>query len=79
MRFPFAAILVLIAGCTPQIEMTKAGATDADYQRDKKTCEAQASRASRQHQQLSGRQASEAHNRVLLGCMRERGWEQVVR
>jgi hypothetical protein len=57
--------------------MHKAGATDAEYARDKKICEAQASRAARG--QLAGQPAAAAaHNRVLLACMHDRGWEQVV-
>ena len=73
---PAAFLLAVLAACTNPIRMHKAGATAADYERDKKVCEAQASRAVRG--QLDTKAGIAAHNRVLLGCMRERGWEQIV-
>ena len=76
MRYLAAAILLAVAACSNPVRMHKAGASDADYERDKKICESQASRAARG--QMAPQQAAAAHNRVLLACMTDRGWEQVV-
>ena len=74
-QLPVAFLIAALTACTGPIRMHKAGATDADYQRDKKACEAHAARALRG--QIAGQRNAAAHNRVLLSCMNERGWEQV--
>jgi hypothetical protein len=71
----FAAVLALpLAACTNPVQMYKAGATEAEYKRDQSICKDQASRAAKQ--QMRPREATQAHNRVLLDCMYSRGWEQ---
>jgi hypothetical protein len=72
-----AAVLLafVLAACrAPSLTMVKPGATTAEFERDKQICTDQADRAYRT--QVSSRDAKMAHNRVLLSCMRDRGWEQ---
>jgi hypothetical protein len=69
-------LLAALAACTNPVRFHKAGATDADYQRDKKACEAQAKRAA--SGQMAPQAAAASHNRVLLACMHDRGWRQVT-
>jgi hypothetical protein len=79
MRLVVATILLgVLAACTNPVRMTKADATADDYKRDKGNCDVQASRTAR-GRLLGARDATEAHNRVLLSCMQDRGWEQVAK
>jgi hypothetical protein len=68
--------LAVLSACANPVQMTKPGGTQAEYERDSGICMAQAERAKRA--QLRPREATQAHNRVLLACMRDRGWEQVA-
>ena len=72
---------MLIAGCAEApgrsawtVEWEKPGATKADFDRDNGICTERAEEARRR--MIGGRDAVRAHNRVLIDCMRSRGWER---
>jgi hypothetical protein len=69
-------LLTVLAACANPVRLHRAGATDADYQRDKKACETQAKRAA--GGQMAPQAAAASHNRVLLACMHDRGWQRVT-
>jgi hypothetical protein len=73
LRLAWVALFLTACGGTT-VPMTKPGASKADWERDKKACEAQAARAAKA--QMGANTANQAHNRVLLSCMHDRGWTQ---
>lgn len=56
--------------------MTKPGVSQAQMDRDKRQCETQAQRAS-EAQLRQAKEKIQVHNRVLVSCMRGRGYEVV--
>lgn len=80
MRFIFALLAAFIVSCAEPgrtahtVEWVKPGATPADFDRDNGVCVNQADAAKRR--MIGGRDAVRAHNRVLLDCMRARGWQR---
>lgn len=69
-----SVLLGLLAACTNPVALSKPGVTQKEYARDKQVCEDQADRAAQQ--QLRGAQEkTQVYNRVLLSCMRARGYE----
>ena len=71
-----STLLAALCACTNPVQMAKPGGTQAEYERDSGICKAQAERSKRD--QMRPREATQAHNRVLLACMRDRGWEQAA-
>lgn len=74
-------LLTVCAGCAEApgrsaftVEWEKPGASQADFERDNRFCTARAEEARRRL--IGGRDAVRAHNRVLMDCMRDRGWER---
>jgi hypothetical protein len=80
MRWLFALLVACNVGCAGDvgrtIEWTKSGATQAAFDRDNGICTKQAQDASRRL--IGGRDARHAHNRVLISCMRNLGWERTA-
>ena len=74
-------MVVFIGGCAEApgrsawtVEWEKPGATKAEFDRDNGFCSERAEEARRR--MIGGRDAVRAHNRVLMECMRDRGWER---
>jgi hypothetical protein len=52
----------------------KPGSRPGDFERDNGICTRQAESARKQI--IGARDASKAYNRVLISCLRERGWQR---
>ena len=64
----------LVAACS-QATWTRPDTTRAQFDRDAEACKAQANSAS-SGQLVRPADRSKIHNRVLISCMRERGYER---
>ena len=71
-----ASILLALtaAACAPNTFVwTKPGITQAEADRDRDQCKARADQAAAR-QLTSARERSQAHNRILVSCMRDRAY-----
>lgn len=74
-------LLCLLVACAEapggnpnRVGFFKPGSRSGDFERDNGFCTRQAESAKRPI--VGGRDAANAYNRVLLSCLRERGWQR---
>lgn len=76
-----ALLLCALLGCAEapggnpnRVGFFKPGSQPGDFERDNQFCTRQADTARKQI--LGARDGSKAYNRVLISCLRERGWQR---